>query len=845
MASVQIQALLERPDIHQSEKRALALLDSQFKSLSDLEEQVAFAETVEQAARNVEELKLKLSQSQDDVDTLIAQSSASVKDQLETAQELSLLRHSLADELLSLSQSLVSSVGSEGEPTLLEDLETSHRQLKALESVNGYVKVIEHALHLSDSAVKHVETSRSFPSTGEYEALQKLVASAHATCAPVEDVAGPQKLHILVFLETVRDQTWLDMKRILSSALLSAAEKLNWPMPVDYASSAPNDRAEFEATFSNLLKLQTIGKRINGLTNEASDKTGLYPLQALVQPISLRFKYHFEGTRQTNRLDKPEWYFTHILNVSHQHHIFMETTVQSLLANSDYNTINAWREFTALLFALPERKLKRTVPLLLPHPPVLAHTIYQALAFDSTLRDEGFDVSGTSAGKHSASTTTDTKDKKGEWIGISEVILGRKEWFDAWLEGERKFAMQQYMDIITAPDAWLIADDDGGDDDNSSTTVQHELRPTNSARRVKALVEQITDRYSPLPQFTHRTRFLITVQLPVLESFQARISSSLDAFETLSSAFMRAVPGGLGSVGNSNDSSGRGRDTNGLTSGVEGVQRLYKALVSAKYMGVALEAWGEDLFFLELWAEINHRASLRSHAQATASLPNPSHRDAQPSEDTIFEELVTQYATLVTRAEDMIVHCVSGEVETDLKPHFSSNSPTHVTPSLKQGHDDDIMVSPTLLGPLSLLSSHLSFLRSTLPQTLMLTLYRRIAARLSAHILQRQIFYRGHGRISVDEGRAILAECELWVETCRIALARDERARVEGPWRQLLQASRLVGAEGALFRKAMDATLGITGDQEWEEVMLETVGLAHLSREEASQILRTRTDCER
>ena len=35
-----------------------------------------------------------------------------------------------------------------------------------------------------------------------------------------------------------------------------------------------------------------------------SDRDGLYPIQALVQPIALRFKYHFEGTRQTNRLDK-------------------------------------------------------------------------------------------------------------------------------------------------------------------------------------------------------------------------------------------------------------------------------------------------------------------------------------------------------------------------------------------------------------------------------------------------------------------------------------------------------------------------------------------------------------
>lgn len=48
-----------------------------------------------------------------------------------------------------LSGELESSLGdSDGTPTLLEDLETLHRSLKELESVKGYVQVIEHALRL-------------------------------------------------------------------------------------------------------------------------------------------------------------------------------------------------------------------------------------------------------------------------------------------------------------------------------------------------------------------------------------------------------------------------------------------------------------------------------------------------------------------------------------------------------------------------------------------------------------------------------------------------------------------------------------------------------------------------
>ena len=45
------------------------------------------------------------------------------------------------------------------------------------------------------------------------------------------------------------------------------------------------------------------GKKIHA-EQSLNEKEGLYSLQALIQPISLRFKYHFESSRQTNKLDK-------------------------------------------------------------------------------------------------------------------------------------------------------------------------------------------------------------------------------------------------------------------------------------------------------------------------------------------------------------------------------------------------------------------------------------------------------------------------------------------------------------------------------------------------------------
>ena len=50
--------------------------------------------------------------------------------------------------------------------------------------------------------------------------------------------------------------------------------------------------------------------------------------------------------------------------------------------------------------------------------------------------------------------------------------------------------MDQYMEIISTQDAWLIADDTAEEEED--TIIDRELKPTNSARRVKALVEQVT-----------------------------------------------------------------------------------------------------------------------------------------------------------------------------------------------------------------------------------------------------------------------------------------------------------------------------------------------------------------
>ncbi|KLO20039.1 hypothetical protein SCHPADRAFT_863786 [Schizopora paradoxa] len=815
MASAQIELLSRPADKSASIDYAVAFLNARFSSFDQLQHGNALDDALKESQQKAERLQAQLLESQAFVNDLVRDTKAKATERLSSAQELALLRHSVADEILSLSEELSSANVSEMRPTLLEEIETMHRNIKELESVKGYVQVVQSALTLSErvvNAVKSLDTSLliSESSLSDYKALQSLTSTIQGACSQADDGTG-QGVFLPVFLNNILDKTWLLLKETLSDSLIAASEQLQWPMPVDYAAASEDNRSKFQHAFINLTTLQSLGDKLHKDQKQHEHKPtdGLYPLQALIRPVAQRFKYHFEGSRQTNRLDKPEWYFAHILNLTHEHRRFMDNVVQRLLHNSPFEALNAWREFTRLLLPIVSRKLRRSVPSILTNPPLLAHTVYQCLAFDDALRDAGFSFVGTSA------QTTSSKPE--DWEGCSEIILGNKEWFESWLAGEQKFTEAQYETIISSPDAWTIVNDEG-----EQLGQDNELRPTISARRIKVLVEQVTDRYKVLPQFLHKTRFLIGVQVPILELYHTRISESLDAFEALSSYFVRAVPGALSGQSSSADSKR-------ATAGTEGSSRLIKGYVSAKWTAVVMSNWGEDIFFLELWHSICERAALRSRVREVDALPDPS---VVRDEGTIFDELVKQYNALAERAETMLVKQICGEVESDLKAHLFK--PPATTPGT-----GEVILSQTLLAPIARLSAHLTLVHQSLPTNTTTNLYRQIASHISNHILQRQVLYQGRGRMTSQEGKNVLDEARLWVETSRMALGGSVR-RVEGPWEKLVDSGKLLSLDGEAFAKAV--RISTMGSEAEYQTFCGDLGLSSTSREEATDVLKVRED---
>ena len=383
---------------------------------------------------------------------------------------------------------------------------------------------------------------------------------------------------------------------------------------------------------------------------------------------------------------------------------------------------------TALLPML-RRKISNLLPQISKQPQLLSHFIHELISFDVNLTEEwGY------CKDHGVQ----------EWKGLAWEVLVKWGWFGTWLDVEESckcfkenvanvstdsltVALSRYQNII---DQKASGEIDYDSVDASAT------KPTFSAVQVNDLLETITDRYRPLSSFTQKLRFLIDIQIAIFDKFHSRLHGSLEAYLSLTSSIARTVQG-------------VSKEEQAELEGVGALERLCRVYGSAEYLEKKMLDWSDDVFFLELWEELQERArkngrgkggvgpmSIEDVADRTSSAVGSDEESG-----ALFDETAGAYRRLRIRTEGIIQDTLIHSVREALRSYARINP----WPSLSSDSSTDpssLALTAELDVTIQLLHDYISFLSKALAQAPLRRIIRQLALFVQSFIWENILMRR-------------------------------------------------------------------------------------------------------
>ncbi|KAL1964074.1 hypothetical protein VTN77DRAFT_7492 [Rasamsonia byssochlamydoides] len=603
--------------------------------------------------------------------------------------------------------------------------ESSMEKLQRLDVAKGYLALLQEVEGLSKEALKNVKSAPR-AALSPYTRLKNIASSLKDAQITAEGAAP----HLVDHTEKLASALREELRKDFSSRLQRTLEKMKWPVKDLVLTDSLIE--EWAESVELLLDLQEpeLEPRAPASSTQAKDPQVLFPLEVMVHPLELRFKYHFSGAKPTNRLDKPEYFLSHISDLISTYAGFFMTYMQPIFdkradtvgSDLEWNFLSASNAFITALLPMLRQKISAFVPQVANSPQLLSHFIHELMNFDTDIRDTWNYLPDPYCSEN--------------WKGLTWEVLTKQGWFDRWLQVEKDFALSRYKDIIDTADSGQI--DYDGVEPNAT-------KPTKAAIRVNDLLETITDRYRPLSSFSQKLRFLIDIQITIFDQFHERLRSGLEAYLAMTSAIGRTV---------------QGADPQASLEGVAGLERLCRIFGSAEYLEKKMQDWSDDVFFLELWSELQSRVrrntdggrnvvgpmSVAEVAQRTSQAVADNYHSGGTaiSDGALFDETASAYRRLRQRSESIIISTLISEVHSSLRSYSrvstwsSLSSPSTAASSYPHPPTSDL--TPAI----RTLSSSISFLARALGSAPLKRIMRQVL--LSAqtyiwdHVLMRHTF---------------------------------------------------------------------------------------------------------
>ncbi|KAF5027449.1 hypothetical protein F66182_439 [Fusarium sp. NRRL 66182] len=757
--------------------------------------------------------KLQSTADLDSLDTLVANVELQrnqLQSQLDTAvRELEETRRTADDRQGSLAarieefQKLQESIdvrakiyaASDAPDQAIERLKSPMNKIKAVERAQSYLLLLQ-------DVEKFRSEARSFLPQDPKAALEPYIKLKQHVLK-LQDLPGQEGLHLVAYAEKVTGSLWDEIRSTMSAELETVLKDRKWPK-VDAQLQMDE---EWINCIEKLVDLQK--PEITHTRNLVS----LLPFETMASIFVSEFRFHFLSDKPTSG---PQAFGTHCLPwfiaLIEKWEDFFRDNLGYLLAEKFQDTrvgsnLAYIDPVSALITAmLPVLKEKTSLVALeaVKSPSFLSSFMSQLMAFDENVRYK---------------FSYDGGDSDNGWQGLTAHILD--DHFDTWFQAEKEFALERYHTIIESQDARNIDYD---------YALQGKMKPTYAAVRVTDLLRSVTSQYRRVRTFKHKIRFLIGIQLEILDEYHDRLRDSLQAYQSMSTAFGRTL--------------GVNKEDLAALEGTGAFEVLCKVIGSADHVVNTLKDWSNEEFFVSLWDELqtraSHRASQGNNITSTMSYDDVKDRTSaavgeEHGDGALFDETAVAYGMRRKAAQELLV---SALVESHNKAFRAYTTRVQWTTVGETAILDELAITPELDEPLRVLQRNFDFLIKALSTAVFRRVWREALGKLQDHlwqsILVRQSFTTYGATQFRRDGAALTAVIERYIPGGSSVLD----SLTEGML--LLSLPVEAGGSGGLTLK--EASDRVFTDNEEARKVLEELHLEELTPQSARNILQRRVE---
>ncbi|KAK4224557.1 RINT1-like protein [Podospora fimiseda] len=493
----------------------------------------------------------------------------------------------------------------------------------------------------------------------------------------LQDQADGAAVHLVTYVESVAEKLWGEMKKTMWDELEAVLKKRGWPNAVDPESEVDE---EWMQCFEKLVDLQ-----VPEVLYSPKVIT-LLPVDVMVQIFVKEFKFHFVGDKPTA---SPQAIGAHcfpwFIALVEKWEVFFRENFGSILATKFKDTTVSQKmvymdpvcAFITSMLPVMKEKVNSTLAATTGDCAFLSSLMTQLMSFDENLRT-GFAYDGG--------------DVENGWGGLTSEVLA--EHFRTWLEAEKKFALERYRTIMETPDARAIDYDFAG---------SGKTKPTSAAVRVTDLLRSVTQQYERVRRFSHKLRFLIDIQLDILDDYHDHLRGSLEAYRSITSTVGRAF--------------GVTKEQLAALEGTGALEALCKVYGSADHIVNTLKEWSNEEVFVLMWEQLQNRAKVGE--EQNASVGGMTYDDVRGrtsaavgrEEDggVLFDETISAYSMRRKAAQTFLSEALVSSQSKAFKAYL--HRPRWSTIA---GEVVDLAVTPELDEPLRILKRDLDFLSRAL-----------------------------------------------------------------------------------------------------------------------------------